>query len=208
MNARYIIGIDEVGRGPVAGPVVLCAVCLPARASLAWLKDIKDSKKLKSKDREEWVKKAGLKLKSKELTFSIKSISAKEIDKIGISNSIKKALAACLAALELNLKFNQLECKVLLDGSLYAPKEFKNQKTIIKGDEKIKHISLASNLAKVYRDNLMINLSKKNPEYRKYQFEKHKGYGTKLHLDLIKEHGLSPVHRKSFLKNINSVDQL
>ncbi len=129
-------------------------------------------------------------------------VSAKMIDRIGISNAIKKALNSSLYKLQPCLPAGRLFHShfIFLDGSLHAPKEFKNQKTIIKGDEKIPVISLASICAKVTRDKHMVKMSKKFP---KYDFELHKGYGTRGHYQKIKMHGLSPVHRRSFLKISN-----
>ena len=114
------------------------------------------------------------------------------IDTKGLSFAIKKALSGCLQKVGVTEKD-----KVLLDGGLKAPKEFTNQQTIIKGDEKHPIIAWASILAKVHRDNYMTKMSKKYPEYG---FEKHMGYGTRLHRDAIQKHGLSSIHRKSFLR--------
>ena len=97
----------------------------------------------------------------------------------------------------LKFKLEPSECLVLLDGNLKAPKEFKNQETIVKGDEKEPVISLASIIAKVSRDRYIVDLSKKYPEY---EFERHKGYGTKLHYEMLKEHGLCNIHRRTFIK--------
>lgn len=194
-----IIGIDEVGRGPLAGPVTVCAVSCDEKIYkiLKRSKKLpelgKDSKKLKEKDREKYD--IFLKKLSKEgrIDFKIVHISNKIIDSRGISFSIKKALESSIAGLEISKS-----SKMLLDGGLKAPNGFKNQKTIIKGDEKEKIIAWASILAKVSRDKLMKKISKKYPEYG---FEIHKGYGTLKHKNAIRRHGVSSLHRKSFVRS-------
>jgi len=193
---KIIVGIDEVGRGPLAGPVTICiAVCevglykklqknknLPGRGM--------DSKKLTEKDREKYAKV----LKELNLQHIVVNVSNKIIDSKGISFCIKKAISDGMKKLKLNPK----ECEVLLDGGLKAPIEFTKQRTIIKGDEKEKIIAWASILAKVSRDSLMVKLNKKYPEYG---FCDNKGYGTLRHRRVIKKYGLSVVHRASYCKN-------
>lgn len=195
VHITHIVGIDEVGRGPLAGPVTLCACKVAHDFDMSHFVGIKDSKKLSEKKREEWFSKI-LELKSKNhVDFVYVFISAQEIDEIGIAVAIRKALAQCLEGLRLSFE----STKILLDGSLYAPKEFLIQETIIKGDEKIPLISAASIVAKVMRDKYMTEQGLLYPEYG---FEKHKGYGTADHIKAIKSHGISPIHRVSFLKNI------
>jgi ribonuclease HII len=195
---KYIVGIDEVGRGPLAGPVSLCAVRVEARMykKLQKRKDLpvhgKDSKKLSKKDREKYSKVLCDLTQEGKLQFTIVMQNNVVIDTKGLSFAIKKALSECLKKVS-----TQKEDLILLDGGLKAPKEFTNQQTIIKGDEKHPIIAWASILAKVHRDNYMAKMSKKYPEYG---FEKHMGYGTKVHRDAIQKHGLSPIHRKSFLR--------
>ena len=190
-----IVGVDEVGRGPLAGPLTVCVVACHNKLYTKLKKDRnlppsgKDSKKLSPSDREKYSNF----LKQTDLSFQIINISNKIIDKKGLSFSVKYAIAKGLEKLELNPE----ECEVLLDGGLRAPKEFKKQKTIIKGDEKEKIIAWASILAKVSRDALMRRMAKKYP---KYKFENHKGYGTLEHRKLISKHGLSAIHRKTFSK--------
>ena len=197
---KYIIGIDEVGRGPLAGPVTLCAVRVEAGMykKLQKNKDLpalgRDSKKLSKKEREKYSKiLCDLALEGK-LQFTIVMQNNVVIDTKGLSFAIKKALAGCLQKVGATEKDS-----VLLDGGLKAPSEFTNQQTIIKGDEKHPVIAWASILAKVHRDNYMTKMAKKYPEYG---FEKHMGYGTKVHRDVIKKYGPSPLHRKSFLTNL------
>lgn len=210
----YIIGIDEVGRGPLAGPVTLCAV----RVEVGMYKELqknknlpalgRDSKRLSKKDREKYalvlqalMSKRHFDIKSRlsrmpldtRFCFSVCSVSNTVIDTKGLSFAIKKALSGCLQKVGATEKDS-----VLLDGGLKAPLSFTNQRTVIKGDEKHPVIAWASILAKVHRDNYMTKMAKKYPEYG---FEKHMGYGTKFHRDAIQKYGPSHAHRKSFLKN-------
>ncbi|MFA4890253.1 MAG: ribonuclease HII [Candidatus Paceibacterota bacterium] len=189
MKNKYIVGIDEAGRGPLAGPVAVAAVVANLKSQISKIKilaGIKDSKKLSAKQREEWYRK--IKSKKSNLKSFCVFISHKTIDKINIHQ------ATLLGVKKVLKKFKRKPGLVLLDGSLHAPREYK-QKTIIKGDEKISLISAASIIAKVSRDRKMTGLHKKYP---KYHFDKHKGYGTKLHYKKIKKHGLLEIHRKSF----------
>jgi len=197
-NIKYIIGIDEVGRGPLAGPVAVGAFCVKKDFKFKKLLGIRDSKKLTPEKREYFLIKILELEKSGEVEFAVSYVSAKEIDKIGISSAIKKALKNSLN----KINKNRDECSVFLDGGLYAPEEYKKQKTIIKGDDKIKVISCASVVAKVLRDRLMCKLAKKYP---KYGFEIHKGYGTKKHCESIRKNGICSEHRKCFLKKILTV---
>ena len=194
MPVKYIIGIDEAGRGPLAGPVAVGAVCVPVNFKKSFLKGIKDSKTLSEKRRKEWFRKTTEKVRSGDLSYKVSFVSARVIDKEGISKSVSKAVSRILVRLDASPK----EVRVLLDGSLYAPKEFK-QKTIIRGDITVPLISLASVIVKVLRDRKMEKYAKMFPIYK---LEVHKGYGTKLHRKLIKKHGPSEIHRLSFLKNI------
>jgi ribonuclease HII len=195
MAKKFIVGIDEVGRGPLAGPVALCALVLkPGFAQNNFL-NFRDSKKLSAKARETWLEKIEVEKMRGGLNYSLKMQSNKVIDKKGLSFAIKKALADALEG----LKLPPAQTLVLLDGGLKAPSEYKNQKTIIKGDEKELAIALASIVAKVKRDALMDKLSQKYPGY---DFHKHKGYGTLAHYKALKKLGQSPIHRKSFLKRL------
>lgn len=187
-----IIGVDEVGRGPIAGPVTVCAA-LCRRQDLTKLKkrfpSVNDSKKVSRKCRED----LSSKMRSDDLVrFKIASVSAKFIDSHGISAAIKKALAKTLKRLDADPD----KTYVLLDGRLYAPAKFKNQTTIIRGDSKEWLIGAASIVAKVFRDSIMLRFSK---DYPGYGLERHKGYGTKLHYEKIREQGICPIHRASFL---------
>lgn len=196
---KYTIGIDEVGRGPLAGPVCV-GLCLyeikKERDVRKIFFDANDSKKLSSKKREEIYKRI---LNNKDLLFCTKTfVSNEHIDKFGISKSIKKALNGNLKRI---LKFskNKNNFNIKLDGGLKAPKDFTNQETIIKGDQKEISIMLASIYAKVLRDRYMDKISKEFPDYF---WQENKGYGTKKHLQTIKGIKLSKYHRKSFCNNI------
>jgi ribonuclease HII len=194
---KSVIGIDEVGRGPVAGPTAVCALrlAIPTKEIRAFTVPLRDSKKLTQKQRELWYTQIGIWQKDGKCDFSVTMISAKIIDTIGITPAIRKALAASL----LQVAKMNYQSIILLDGGLKAPCEFKNQKTFIKGDEKYPAIALASIVAKVTRDRYMQKQAKKFPEYG---FETHVGYGTRKHYVAIKKYGLTPIHRRSFLKNI------
>ena len=186
----YIAGIDEAGRGPLAGPLSMAVVVLKRGEKLS-LNGLRDSKKLSPKVREEWFRKIRVWEKEGKLFYKHILISAQKIDSRGMSWALNKSVRSCLRGFE-NKKSKM---KVFLDGGLHAPNNF-IQKTVIKGDEKIPVIALASIVAKVLRDRKMIILSKKYP---KYLLHIHKGYGTLLHRKLIKKHGISSIHRKTFI---------
>jgi len=197
---KYIIGIDEVGRGPLAGPLTLCAVKVEAvmYKKLRRSKDLpllgRDSKKLSKKDREKYSKIICDLAHQGKLRFIIVMENNKTIDSKGLSFCIKRALLKCLVGVDA-----KKEDAILLDGGLKVPKEFTKQQMIIKGDEKHRVIAWASILAKVHRDSFMIKMAKKYPQYG---FEKHVGYGTRVHREVIRKYGVSAIHRQSFLKNL------
>ncbi len=205
MKIKYIVGVDEVGRGPLAGPITFCALQIPIDFTYTGFgRKIKDSKLLSPKKRKEILAKIEKLKKEGIIRYALHSCSPKEIDTIGLGKVVKICIAKALK----KLKLNPSECLILLDGGIKAPKEFINQKTIIGGDAKVRAISFASIVAKVWRDEKMISLSKK---YLKYFFHVHKGYATEKHCKAIKEFGLSPIHRKSFCKKIlttSSLDQI
>ncbi len=195
MTIKYIIGIDEVGRGPLAGPICFCVFKMSVKFDAKKFGKIKDSKKLSAENREAIFCILEALKKEKKVDFALAYESAKSIDKNGLSKAVKN----CIKKILKNLKLKPAECMILLDGGLKAPEIYKNQKTIIKGDEKERAIAFASIIAKVSRDALMKKLAKKYP---KYGFEIHKGYGTKKHRELILKYGLCVEHRKSFCKNL------
>lgn len=192
---RYVVGIDEAGRGPLAGPVAVGAVSIPLNSSRNFFKSIKDSKKLTLAERELWFELATEARKKGELNFKVSLISERVIDRRGISYAIKLGIKRCLAALTV-----PQDSQVFLDGGIKAPKEFTHQLTMVKGDEKIPVISLASIIAKVTRDKKMIKLSKKFPEF---DFQTHKGYGTLMHRQALEKYGSTVIHRQSFLRNLD-----
>lgn len=193
---KWIVGIDEVGRGPIAGPVAICVCAMPQSEyeKSKWL-GLTDSKKLTKLARENWYQEAIKMQSAGKVVFSLTYRTNKFIDKNGISVAILECIKEGLIKINLNPK----SCIVLLDGSLKAPVEYKNQKTVIKGDQKHKIISLSSVIAKVSRDKKMELFHKKYP---KYNWKGNKGYGTKEHYSLIYQHGLSDLHRKTYLTNL------
>ncbi len=192
---KYIIGIDEVGRGPIAGPVTLCAVIAEPSFEKE-LVGIKDSKKLSPQRREEWNAKLEEFVGRGSVRFAVAHVDASVIDAIGIAPSIRQALAQTL----LDLEARATDTHVMLDGSLKAPPQF-SQETIIKGDEKVPFIALASIAAKVSRDGLMTAAS---VDYPGYGFERHKGYGTKAHYEALQKLGVSVLHRRTFITGLSA----
>lgn len=197
-NFKCVVGIDEVGRGPFAGPVTVCTVAMPyeyyQKNKSKW-RGLTDSKKMTKTSRELWSDIVHNLKTKKEINFSIVNQAAHAVDKLGISNAIRKCIALGLDELQLDPE----DTLILLDGSLKAPKEFIKQKTIIKGDSKEKIISMASVIAKVNRDSFMQKLHKKYPHYN---WAQNKGYGTREHRENILKYGITPQHRKSYLKNL------
>ncbi len=191
---KYLIGIDEVGRGPIAGPVAVgCFVFLNEKASKLF-RGVKESKQLTEQKREEWFTRILDAQKDGHVDFCVIFQSHKIIDSRGLSFAIRTALDNSLVG----IRIVPDKARVLLDGGLKAPSNYTNQKTIIKGDEKEVVIALASICAKVLRDRKMNALAKKYPQYG---FERHKGYGTKGHYKAIKKYGMLDVHRRSFLNS-------
>jgi ribonuclease HII len=202
-NSEFVIGVDEAGRGPLAGPVAVGLVCVKGDFDWNWLPGVTDSKKLSEKKREE-IYKEGEKLEAAGLLHSAIVLgSAKEIDKKGIAVVIRECIARGLADLSTrtSLKLVSEQATVRLDGGLRAPATWMNQETIIKGDAKEKVIGMASILAKVTRDRYMTRKSSDAP-FMLYDFERHKGYGTKIHRAAIAQHGLSSEHRQTYCKKI------
>ena len=180
---RFVCGLDEVGRGSFAGPVVVGAVVFPP--DIEKMEGVADSKLLKPKVRE----KLALKIKDQALCWSVAEISVRDINKAGISKATQMAFRKALRLLLVQADF------VLVDAFYIKHLNRKKQKPIKKGDRDCFSIAAASIIAKVYRDELMVNTHRKYPQYG---FAKHKGYGTKEHREAIKKYGLSKIHRKSF----------
>jgi ribonuclease HII len=201
---RFIIGVDEAGRGPLAGPVSVGVVMVAEGFDVALeFPGVADSKKLSEKRREEiferLVSLAGMGDPSETkpmshgagVQFRVEFENADVIDREGIVPAVRRALDRGVNALAPDASLVHIQ----LDGALRAPSEY-SQETIIGGDATVPIISLASIAAKVLRDRLMIEQSKKYPEYG---FEKHKGYGTAFHYEALKNHGLCDIHRRSFI---------
>lgn len=192
----WVIGIDEVGRGPLAGPVTVCAVAVPYKH---YKKDLwpglKDSKQMTPRARTAWVAKIDQLQDDHTLLYAIVSKSAGHIDTSGIAVCIKACIAQCLKKLALD----PAECLILLDGGLKAPAAYIRQQTIIKGDSSEPVIAFASVIAKVSRDAVMVRLHKKYPQF---DWKANKGYGTRAHCRALQNHGISPLHRATFLQRI------
>lgn len=184
---EYVCGVDEAGRGPLAGPVCAAAVILPKDTLI---EGVNDSKKLSEKKRELLFDV----IKEKALAYSVAWASVEEIEEINILNAAMLAMKRAVEGLQVKADF------AIIDGNK-TPLLSIPSKAIVKGDAKSMSIAAASILAKVSRDRLMLEYGEKYPEYK---FEKHKGYGTKLHIEALKEYGVSPIHRPSFLKKILS----
>ena len=183
---KYICGVDEAGRGPLAGPVCAAAVILPENCDIEGLND---SKKLSEKKREQLFDI----IKEKAVAYSVAFGSLEEIEELNILEATYLAMNRAIGALSVKADF------ALIDGNR-VPKNIKIPcETIVKGDSKSMSVAAASVLAKVTRDRLLLEYDKKYPLYN---FKKHKGYGTKEHTDLIKLYGPCEIHRLSFLKNI------
>ena len=197
---KYLIGIDEAGRGPLAGTVAVGAVVVRQDFDWSLTRGVRDSKKLTTRAREEWFSTIRALRRDGVLDFSVSFTSASLIDKRGIVPAIAIALRRCLQKLNVAPR----DCQVLLDGNLYAPKEYVFQKTIIRGDDLEPIISLASVVAKVRRDRLMTRFAKRFPSYG---FERHKGYGTLSHRDIIKRIGFCDLHRTTFCTRLLQKDQ-
>ncbi len=193
---KYLVGVDEAGRGPLTGPVSVGTVLVPYDFDWRLIPHVGDSKKVSPKRREEIVKIAHALKRAGVIDFHVALISHTVIDRIGITGAVKKGIETCFRKLALDPK----KTIVKLDGLLKAPKEFLNQETIIKGDAKEKVIGLASILAKVTRDAHMVRIARVYPQYG---FDIHKGYGTKMHRDAIKKYGLIKIHRRSFCKKFD-----
>ena len=181
----YLAGVDEAGRGPLAGPVFAAAVILDDDVVID---GINDSKKLSEKKRDELYNI----IKEKAAAYSICAVSEARIDEINILQATLQAMRGAVEGLDIKPDY------VLIDGNK-GPGLKEGHETVVKGDSKSMSIAAASILAKVARDRYMLRMAKKYPGYG---FEKHKGYGTKAHYDAIEKLGVSEIHRRSFLKKV------
>lgn len=185
MGITYIAGVDEAGRGPLAGPVYAAAVILGENEIIEGLND---SKKLTKKRREELFDI----ICKKAIAYSVYSVDEKRIDEINILNATFEAMNGAVSNLSIKPQY------VLIDGNRILGMETPHE-TIVKGDAKSASIAAASILAKVSRDRYIDELSEKYPEYG---FSNHSGYGTKEHIEALKKYGPCEIHRKTFLKKI------
>ena len=181
---KLVCGVDEAGRGPLAGPVCAAAVILNEE-----IEGLNDSKKLSEKKREALFDE----IKEKSVSFSIAFASVEEIEEYNILNATYLAMNRAIEGLDVKADF------ALIDGNRVPTGITVPCETVVKGDAKSCSVAAASILAKVTRDRLMLEEDKKYPEYN---FKKHKGYGTKEHTDAILKYGMSPIHRPSFLKKL------
>ncbi len=187
---KTICGVDEAGRGPLAGPVYAAAVILPQGYVV---EGVNDSKKLSEKKRDMLFDK----IIDECVCYSIGTASVSEIDEFNILQATFLAMRRAVDGLSIKPDF------ALIDGNA-DPGVSTASMTVIKGDSKSANIAAASILAKVSRDRYMMEMAEKYPQYH---FEKHKGYGTKLHYEMIREYGICPIHRKTFLKKILNDEQ-
>lgn len=182
---KLVCGIDEAGRGPLCGPVCAAAVILPVDCEI---EGINDSKKLTEKKREALFDV----ITSKAIAYSVSMVDAKTVDEINILQATFLAMRNAVDSLSVKPDI------ALIDGNAKPGLDIE-ERTIVKGDAKSVSIAAASILAKVSRDRYMLEADKKYPQY---QFAKHKGYGTKLHYEMIEQYGICDEHRRTFLKKI------
>ncbi len=180
---EFVCGVDEAGRGPLCGPVVAAAVILPKDAHI---EGVNDSKKLTEKKREKLYDD----IMQNAVSVGVGVSDVDIIEEVNILNATKKAMLQAISNLKVNPEY------VLVDGNQKIDTDIPLE-TVVKGDSKSESIAAASIIAKVTRDRLLIEYDKKYPEYG---FAKHKGYGTKAHIEAIKKYGLTPIHRPSFCK--------
>ncbi len=189
---KSLVGVDEAGRGPLAGPVAVGVAVVPYDFDWNLIPGVGDSKKVTPKNREAIFRRTQSLKKEGVLEYAVILVSAKIIDTKGISYAVRLGIEKAFK--KINAHPDTTDVK--LDGLLKAPSEFIHQETIIKGDAKEKVIGLASIMAKVTRDKYMTTVALKYPEYG---FEIHKGYGTKKHRACIQTLGVTPLHRVTFI---------
>lgn len=179
---QIVVGLDEAGRGCLAGPVVAAAVILPKKFNHPLLND---SKKLSEKKREALRKI----IEEEALAYAVAFVDHKKIDEINILNASFLAMHQAIDQINIDYDF------LLIDGNRFTPYKDVPHECIVKGDGKYQSIAAASILAKTYRDEFIVNLAQKYPEY---QWQQNKGYPTKIHVEAILKHGITPFHRRSY----------
>lgn len=195
VSAKFILGVDEAGRGPLAGPVAVGAVLVPAGFDVAReFPGVADSKAISEKKREKLFEMLEARTKAGDVRYLLEFGSAEAIDEEGIAVVIRGLISRAATALAPDA--GQVE--IMLDGALRAPPVYAQQ-TIIGGDATVPVISLASIAAKVLRDRLMLDMAHQYPHYG---FERHKGYGTAFHYEMLRKHGLSAIHRRTYLRSL------
>jgi ribonuclease HII len=185
LGCLHIAGVDEAGRGPLCGPVVAAAVILPVNL---YIEGINDSKKLSEKKREKIYEEL---INNKDVIFAVGMSDVDVIEKVNILNATKLAMIQAIKGLNIKPDY------VLIDGNQKIDIDIPSQ-TLVSGDSKSASIAAASIIAKVTRDRMMLEFDK---EFLEYSFSKHKGYGTKVHIEAIKKYGLCSIHRPSFCKH-------
>ncbi|MEA1929365.1 MAG: ribonuclease HII [Patescibacteria group bacterium] len=227
---KYLVGIDEAGRGPIAGPVAVGAVAIRLSTDLNLDTQcpkpgspfghcvskfcvskfvskfgpglpLRDSKKLTARQREAWWRWLRSEKKAGRIFHISALVGPQLIDRYGIVRALRMGVGRCLW----RLPPSAIESRILLDGSLYAPSTYANQETIIRGDDSRPIVALASIIAKVRRDRYMCRQAL---AYPRYGFDQHKGYGTKIHYRQLAKYGLSPLHRRSFCGSITGPNLL
>ncbi|MFA6407656.1 MAG: ribonuclease HII [Candidatus Paceibacterota bacterium] len=212
-RASWTIGIDEVGRGALAGPVTVSAFAI---SDVTYLKKnphppLRDSKQLTPRQREAWVGYVHIWKKKcpHELFFAIESMSSKIVDKLNVAQAANYAATKALEKVLAHSEIKRGSTEVILDGGLYLKRKMKPPlkriRTVIKGDEKFDAVKLASIVAKVARDAKLVKLHAVHPHYN---FARHKGYGTKIHLEAIRIHGISIVHRLTFVRKFITIQEI
>ncbi|MDD3304346.1 MAG: ribonuclease HII [Clostridia bacterium] len=181
---QYVCGVDEAGRGPLCGPVVAAAVILPQEECI---EGVNDSKKLSEKKREQLYDS----IMEKAIAVGVGMSDVATIEKVNILNATKLAMKQAIENLKVKPDYVLIDGNQMIEITIPA-------RTVISGDAKSESIAAASIIAKVTRDRMLLEFDKTYPQYG---FAKHKGYGTKAHIEAIKEYGLSPIHRPSFCKN-------
>ncbi len=184
-----VAGVDEVGVGPLAGPVVAAAVMVrPTTFAREYFRGVRDSKQLNAREREYFYT---LIRKHRDIAFAVAAVSARVIDAIGIRRATARAMISALKKLKPRPQFTLIDGNRICNGNLVGA----HHTFIVKADEKVLSCALASIIAKVTRDGMMARFHKKYPQWC---LDIHKGYGTKLHLGMIRKHGISEIHRKTY----------